>query len=389
MVKRLFVPAEGVSNIELFYDLIFVHCISVLTSLVRHVPESGFPSMDTWIMYFFSFCVVLQVWFFTTLLMNRYGERSIVDAACMFANMFLLYFLSNGIRADWKGTQHVFLIAWALILANLILHWVIKLFRYTNLDDDDRKIMRWNIATLAVQLAIVVVTAFLPTLPSVIAAWGALLFGIVAWRQPKVYAAKPSRFSHICERCSLLTIIAFGEAVVAIAPYTTQTSSIVYPVFVFVLVVGLFLIYIFEQDNMIDHHARIDGMAYMTITSWMVVVIGTLTVALEFMVMRNVEFMPKNILLVGCLFAYLLTSFLLGRYNKPEFRYSALYVAGRLGTCAFIVAVAVVTNFDPLITLICDTGAVYFALCHEWILYRRRSGKLSFGHSLDYTDEDE
>ena len=33
MKKRPFVPAEGVSNIELFYDLIFVYCISVLTSL--------------------------------------------------------------------------------------------------------------------------------------------------------------------------------------------------------------------------------------------------------------------------------------------------------------------------------------------------------------------
>jgi hypothetical protein len=32
---------------------------------------------------------------------------------------------------------------------------------------------------------------------------------------------------------------------------------------------------------------------------------------------------------------------------------------------------------------------VYFALGHEWLLYRRRSRDLCFDHSLDYTDEDE
>ena len=388
MVKKLFVPAEGVSNIELFYDLIFVHCIGVITSLVGH-SQWGFPDLGTWAIYLFSFLVVLQVWFFTTLLVNRYGERSIVDGSCMFVNMFLLYFLANGIRVDWQDMHVAFNGAWALVLANLVVHWVVKLLRYDNLDEDDRKIMRWNIATLAVQLAIVVVAVFLPAAPSAVVSWVALLFGGAAWRQPKVYAAKPSRFSHISERCSLLTIIAFGEAVVSIAFYTTQTSSLVYPVFVFVLVVGLFLIYIFEHDNMIDHHARTDGMAYMTITSWMVMVIGTLTVALEYMPMPEVAFMPKNLLLVGCLVAYLLTSFMLGRYRKPEFHNTGLYIAGRLGACAFIVLAAVATGFDPLVTLICDTAAVYFALGHEWLLYRRRSRDLCFGHSLDYTDEDE
>ena len=37
MKRRAFSPGMGVSNIELFYDLIFVHCISVLTSTMHHV----------------------------------------------------------------------------------------------------------------------------------------------------------------------------------------------------------------------------------------------------------------------------------------------------------------------------------------------------------------
>lgn len=57
----------------------------------------------------------------------------------MFVNMFLLYFLANGIRVDWQDMHVAFNGAWALVLANLVVHWVVKLLRYNNLDEDDRK----------------------------------------------------------------------------------------------------------------------------------------------------------------------------------------------------------------------------------------------------------
>ena len=386
MKKRHFKPVEGVSNIELFYDLIFVYCISVMTSLCHHV-HGDFLDLGTWVIFMFSYLVVLQVWFFTTLLMNRYGDRSASDNVCLFINMFLLYFLASGIQTDWENSVFTFNIAWALILANLIAHWTLKLVRYDNLDEGDRKVIRYNIVTLAVQLAVVVVAAFLPTEASEVASWAALLIGGTAWRQPRAYRDKPARFGHIAERCSLLTIIAFGETIVAISSYTTSASSLLYPVMVFALVVGLFLIYIYEHDNMIDHHKETDGQGYMTITAWVIIVIGNLTVALEYMPMPDIAFLPKSAMLTACLVAYLLTSFLLGKYNKPEFHYSGAYVAGRLGVCAFIVAVALLTSFDPLVNLICDTAAVYFALWHEWMLYRGRLRIVAFGRSLGWTDE--
>ena len=58
MRKRSYAPVEGVSNIELFYDLIFVYCISVITSLMHHV-EGSFPTLETWVIYQFTFLVVL------------------------------------------------------------------------------------------------------------------------------------------------------------------------------------------------------------------------------------------------------------------------------------------------------------------------------------------
>lgn len=386
MLKRLFRPAEGVSNIELFYDLIFVYCISVVTALCHHV-DGGFLDLGTWLIYIFSLFTIVQVWFFSTLLMNRYGDRSISESVGLFVNMLLLYFLANGVRTEWHDTSLLFNLTWAGILTNLAVQWLIKLHTYTNLDEIDRRIMRGSAACLLIQAAISATAAFLPDVPSEIASWISLLFGTTTFRFLRLYRLKPARFSHVAERCSLLTIIAFGEMVVGISSYMTNVSLLRFPIGVFALTVGLFLIYIFEHDQMLDHHAHTDGMAYMAVSSWLIVVIGNLTVAIEYMPMTNIDFLPKSIYLTTCLVMYLLTSFLLGRYNKPEYRYSKLYVAGRLIVCAFVVVAGITTGFDANISLACHVVAVYAAFVYEYVLWHRRTHAIAKSRSLGLARE--
>lgn len=392
MRKRSYAPVEGVSNIELFYDLIFVYCISVITSLMHHV-EGSFPTLETWVIYQFTFLVVLQVWFFTTLLINRYGDRSAADNVCLFVNMFLLYFLSTGIQTDWAETAFTFNASWALILLNLLIHWVIKSRSYDNLDEDDRRIMEAVITVIAAEFVFVVCAAYLEGTPGVVATYIAMAISIGAFSIPPIYRRifrrKPARFAHLAERCALLTIVAFGETIVAISSYMVTTSSMLYSALVFALVVGLFLIYIFEHDNMLDHHMRTDGLSFTSITVWMIMIIGNLTVALEFMSMWNIAFLPKSVYLMMCLVLYLLTSFVLGRYNRPEFHWSPAYIAGRISACAIVFVGAFITDFDPTITLVVDVIAVWFALWHEWLLYHRRMKLVMFGRSLGDTDEDD
>ena len=387
MKRRTFKPTRGVSNIELFYDLIFVYCISVLTSTMHHV-HGDFFDITQWLEFTFSYLVVLQVWFFTTFLMNRYGDHSAADNVCLFVNMFLLYFLANSISAGWENSVFTFNIAWALILANLLVHWVLKRLRYDNLDADDKAIMNRTGIVLGIELVLVTVALFLPLEASNGVSWVALLLGSAVFTQSKAYNRKPARFAHLVERCSLITIIAFGETIVAISVFMSRGVNFWYPILIFALVVGLFLIYIYERDNMTDHHKETNGMVYLTITGWIILVIGNITVGLEYMSMDEIAFGPKSIYLAAGLVLYLLTSFLLGWYNKKEFTYSGAYIAGRLATCAFIVIVALVTNFEPMINLVFSTFAVYFALWHEWLLYHNRSRIVAFGKSLGYTDED-
>ena len=392
MRKRHYAPVDGVSNIELFYDLIFVYCINVITQLILNA-KGAFPSLETWVIYLFTFLVVLQVWCFTTLLINRYGDRSVADNVCLFVNMFLLYFLSNGIQTDWAKTAFTFNASWALILTNLLVHWFLKRHAYDNLDEDDHRIMGTVIVVITAELICVSAATFLKGTPGVVVTWIAMIISFVPFSAPPIYHRifrnKPARFAHLAERCSLLAIVAFGETIVIIAAYMTSASSMAYPVLIFTLVVGLFLIYIFEHDNMLDHHLKTDGLSFTTLTAWMILIIGNLTVALEFMIMDNIAFLPKSMYLMVCLVLYLLTSFMLGRYNRPEFHWSPAYIAGRLSACAIIIAGAFITDFDPSVTLVIDNVAIWFALSHEWILYHRRTRLGMFGHSLGNTNEDE
>ncbi len=388
MHKRALALVEGVSNIELFYDLIFVYAISVITSLC-HGIQGGFLDMGTWLIYLFCFLVVLQVWFYSTLLLNRYSDRSPIECVSLFINMFLLYFLANGVRQDWTETARLFNVTWAGILVNLAIQWIIKLRTYTNLDEDDRRQMRGSAITLLIQAAIAISGAFLAKIPSELTSWIALLFGMLIWVFSSRHRIKHARFDHVAERCSLLTIIAFGEMLVGISSYMVDVSSMLYPVGVFLLVVGLFLIYIFEHDHMLDHHAKTDGMTYMTISSWLIVIIGNLTVALNYMPRDEIDFIPKSIYLSACLVLYLLTSFLLGRYNKPEYRYSIYYIIGRIAVCVFIIAVGVLTSFDPAIGLVCHVLAIYAAFGYEYFLWHRRTKHAVLGRSVGITHEDD
>ena len=387
MKKRTFVPARGVSNIELFYDLIFVYCISVITTTMHHVD--GFFTWAQWAEFTFSYLVILQIWLFTTFLMNRYGEHSADDNVCLFVEMFLLYFLAHSIQGGWRDSVFTFNMAWALILANLIVHWAFKRLRYGNIDDVDKRIMTGIMIVLAIEMGIVIFAAFLPSPESGIASWVALFFGAAVFAQSGLYRRKPARFAHLVERCTLLTIIAFGETIVALATYMTESVSLEFSVLVFALVVGLFLIYIYERDNMTDHHKETDGMAYLTLTGWIILVIGNITVALEYMPMDDIDFVAKSAYLMVSLVLYLVTSFMLGYFNKPAFRYTLAYTVGRLGVCLGIVAVALMTNFNPIVNLVCDVVLVYAALGHEWMLYRRRTAALAFGNSILGSDADD
>lgn len=371
MRRLAFRPATGVSNIELFYDLIFVYCISVITSLM-HNPEGGFFSVETYALYAVDMLTILQVWFFTTFLQNRYGDGGAFDNVCLFINMFLMFFMAGCVGEGWRNSMLTWNLVWAFVLIDLAVHWGIKRVRYANLSDDDKRFMNRTILVLAVQAVIVLVAAFVPW---EIGQWISLVafaFGWLAFVRGHRLAGAAVRFDHLVERCSLLVIVTFGEMVVGIAGTINGGSDVIAAMLVFALVVGLFLVYFFHYDRMLDHEREDVGIGFMILTAGLVFVISNVTVALEYLPEHEVAAAPKSIYLAVGLCAYLALSLVLFRYNKIPFRLGGLVLASRVIACLLIAGVALIPGADTLTTLACDALIVWGALAVEYASYRTR-----------------
>ena len=374
-------PAQDVSSIELFYDVMLVYCLSVLTSTMHHT-EGGSFGLDQWISFTFAYMVILQTWVFSIFLMNRFGNRSVGDSLCLLVNMFLLYFIANSFQSGWESSPVSFAVPWVLMTANLIVHCLTKRLGKGGLDAQDKRILNATITVLAIQLAFALAAALLPAGAGVAASWAGCMTGAGMFSQSRALRSKPASFEHLCERCRLITIIAFGEMVAVIAVFVTIRGGSEWWVtmLAFSLVVGMFFIYMYEHDHMIDRHAESDGMAFLLMSAWVIYVIGNVAVALEYMALDEVLPRPKVMYLTAGIVLYLVTSFLLGRFNKKEFTYSVPYAIGRVIACIFVIVPAVM-GLDPILVLVCDTVAVYLAFLHERLLYHGRMKLLEFAEA--------
>ena len=117
MSELLHNDEKKVEYIELVYDLIFVYLVGRNNALL-HTIENGFFTASTYATYIVATLVILQVWYFSTLFINRYGTNGVADHAFLFINMYLLYYLADGTRLE--GGYYVrYNVAWGLILLNL------------------------------------------------------------------------------------------------------------------------------------------------------------------------------------------------------------------------------------------------------------------------------
>ena len=380
--KKPYVPAKGVSNIELFYDLIFVYCISLVTG-VMHEPAGGFFNVETYALYAVDLLTILQVWFFTTFLQNRYGDGSAFDNVCLFINMFLLYFMAGCVGDGWQSNMLTWNLAWSFLIIDILVHWAIKRARYTNLSDEDKAVMNRTIAVLAVQAAMVLASAFLPWEAGQWVSLAAFAFGWLAFAQGGRLAARPTRFAHLAERCALLVIVTFGEAVVGLAGYIGAGADPVMAALAFLLVVGLFLVYFHGHDRLLDHHAETGGIAYMLLTALAVFAVSNMTVALEYLPEHEVARVPEGVFLVAAFALYLAATLAIARWYKPEHRRYAAFAAARAVAVAVVACTVLLSGADSVATLGATTAATYALLLFEWAICRKDAGRMTTNKTIE------
>ncbi len=310
---------KKVEYIELIYDLIFVYIIGRNNSLLHHVHD-GFVEPGMFAAYVLCTLAVIQIWNFTTYYINLYGRSSLRDHVFLFANMFLMYFIGEGTRENWQEYHTQYHAAWALILANIGVQYLIEYRRHAGQPEHIRRIRRMAAIVMTEAAIVALSIPFYNATGSTLLTPAAILFGICV----TVISGRRScsglvDFPHLSERAMLYVVFTFGEMIIAIASYfegRLDFSSLYFSLMAFMIVAGLFLSYGYFYDRMIDREMKTNGIGYMLMHIFIIFALNNITTALEFMRNEEVALLPKMLMLTLSFVTYYVFLFSLGTYAK-------------------------------------------------------------------------
>ena len=293
---------KKVEYIELIYDLIFVYMIGRNNALL-HDFTGGFVELTAFAAYVLTTLAVIQIWNYSTYYINIYGRHDVREHVFLFVNMFLLYFVGEGTRTDWQAYHAQYHIAWALILVNIGVQYLLELRNYPDQPERRGQIGRMA-AVLFAEAAIVAgdifaYRAFGNTWLSLIA----IVFGMAA---VTLFGQKRSAlfvdFPHLSERVMLYVVFTFGEMIIGVASYFEggfSLRSTYFALMAFLIVVGLFLSYGVFYDHIVDREKKTNGLGYMLLHILIIFALNNITSGLEFMQEEAVALLPKLLFLVG------------------------------------------------------------------------------------------
>ena len=317
MIKQ---EERKVEYLELIYDLVFVYMAGRNNALLGHI-EGGFVSLDTFLAYILCTLAIIQIWNFTTFYINMFGRNGVRDHVFLLITMYLMYFLGESTRSDWHAYQAQYHIAWALILVNIGMQYVIERRNHQN-DVWNRDVIKRMAGTLfAEAIVVLAASAVKPALVPVIDLAAVILGIAMTLFSKRAGVSGMIDFSHLTERAMLYVVFTFGEMIVVISSYFVGNGSfdwsiIYFSLMGFLIVVGLFLSYEVIYDKLLDRNKEDNGLLYMLIHIFIIFGLNNITASLEFMREAEVAIRPKMLFLVASMVGYFAFLFALGRYAK-------------------------------------------------------------------------
>lgn len=327
---------------ELFYDLVFVYAISKMTALIHHLHH-GVVSPIAIFTFITCLLIVVNVWIFQTVFINRYGRNSFWNIGALFLSMACILFMSNSFSTqNWEAVFHPYALMTGLTTVILAVQYFVQYFQST--DKKEKSYTFHYTLILSVRSLIVLLSTMLPYNIGIVLFFVGVFIGVVLPIFIRSEASSiPVHFPHLVERFSLLVIITFGEMLIGVAPYFTARTFSGLSVLVFLIVGFLFLFYIVEVDHLIDHHRKNES-GYRLIYWHYPIFIGLslITVSLGFF-REQVQPLFLVLFLYTGLFLFYGGTYALQTYNKPEVAYprsfviseSALFGLGLIGSLIF------------------------------------------------------
>lgn len=299
------VVAKKVSMLELFYDLIFVYAISKITAMIHH-PVAGQLPLFSYLEFVIVVIIVMQIWLYQSLYINRFGKSRLVDNIGLLVSMYAMAYLANNINTEWSITFWAFNTAVLLIVGSLIWQYLCGSGTHSLSDPD----VRAFVVTLSLEFLAVLVGLLVGYQYGI---YLCVLGGLIGFLMPLViyrqFVPDKVNFPHLVERLSLIIIITFGEALVNVTRYFTGALFRPLPIAIFILLAASFGTYIIQSELLINHHQRTRGFVLMYSHVFMVVAILSMTVGLDYLAVPTVPqmflwaFLSISLLVYyGCLY---------------------------------------------------------------------------------------
>ena len=359
---------KKVEYVELIYDLIFVYVIGRNNSLLQDF-RGGFVAYESFMAYVMCTLAIIQIWNYTTYYINVHGENSARDHVFMFVNMFLMYFIGEATRTDWHGFHTQYHLAWALILSNIGLQYLLEMRHHVG---PARAQSRHMAAILFSEAALVVISDLLYDRFHIV--WPSLAAILLGMAAVVLFGQRQSRgfvdFAHLSERAMLYVVFTFGEMIIGLADYfegAFSWRSTYFALMAFLIVVGLFLSYGVFYDHIIDREMNTNGLSYMFMHIFIIFAMNNITNGLIFMRVSEVELWPKLSFLVTSFLLFFAFLFALGRRHARARcqRYPRLALrAGILGGA--FVALMVLFRDDMALNIALSAAfvfAIYAMIC--------------------------
>ena len=341
--------SKKVEYIELIYDLIFVYLLGRSSSLLERI-EAGFISHTTVINYIANSLIFIQIWYSTTVYINRYGRNRLRDNLLLIANMFLLYIMGATTSHGWDVNYTAFAVSWALILGNLAVNYLLEL---KSSELCYRKHIIQNVILHFGQAVLLLLTIPLQRTTGYAAgAWTMVLGFIITPFLMKI----PVDFGHLTERVMLYVVFTFGEMIVIISQYFSDgfnLETLYYSLMSFVIVAGLFYSYGFVYDHLLDREGERVGTAYMILHIFLILSLCFITTSLEFLRKSEVRDFPKTIMMLGSLLLYYGCLAMTEYWAKRRFRKRKRFI---------VILIAEFAVFSVMIFLSIGNGRLCIAL---------------------------
>ncbi len=254
---------KKVSWLELFFDLVFVTTVSLITRILvnaEHHPDQIHLYFGEFLLMVFP---MFWLWAGQTMFFNRYSDEISHPTVFMLLQMFCLILMTVHIRFDFDNTTyHIFLFSYLSFRALTIIQYVLAGRR--RLDD-----ARCRTASVLSRLF---------TAGAIITASSIFFHG--SWRYTVMYAGifadivsplffrrslkyTPVNLPHLSERLGSFVLIAFGESLVSITDILSESGdssySMAFAAASFLLISLMWASYFHDFENTLDRHVETNG----------------------------------------------------------------------------------------------------------------------------------